>query len=76
MEQGSRQVLHGSRTAGKWLVGSLAVWAGVPTAPSVLIERSRGDGVCQGAAEAEPEAEGRHPTRAVCVQSRAEQLEL
>lgn len=44
------QVLHGNRMAGKWLLGSLAVWAGVPTAPSVLIERSRGDNICQGAA--------------------------
>lgn len=70
------QVLHGNRMAGKWLLGSLAVWAGVPTAPSVLIERSRGDDICQGAAEAESQAEGRHPTRAVCVESRAEQLKF
>lgn len=44
------QVLHSNRTAGKWLLGSLAVWAGVATATSVLIERSRGGDICQGAA--------------------------
>lgn len=69
------QVLHGNRMAGKWLPGSLAVWAGVPTAPSVLIERSRGETFvrerqCLTSVKAESEAQGRHPTRAVCVESR------
>lgn len=58
------QVLHGNRMAGKWLLGSLAVWAGVPTAPSVLIERSRGETFvreqqCLTSVKAESEAEGK-----------------